>query len=88
MVEWKYQWYRLVKIGTHLYDNDSTLLNLDFSRHLFTDVIMPGKMVEKTITVKFSEPGIFRLAIDLISEGICWFENIGSKPQFITVNVI
>jgi len=78
----------VVKVATHLYDSKDTLLNLDFSRHSFVNVIMPGEMVEKTITVKFNEPGMFRLCIDLVSEGICWFENIGSKPKFIMVNVI
>ena len=28
-----------------------------------------------------------RLAIDLVSEGICWFENIGSRPQSVRVKV-
>lgn len=77
-----------VKIGTHLYDNNNTLLDLDFSRHLFTNVVMPGETIEKTITIKFSKLGIFKLSIDLVSEGICWFENIGAKPLFITINVV
>ncbi|MBL7061071.1 MAG: class I SAM-dependent methyltransferase [Actinobacteria bacterium] len=77
----------VVKIGTHLYDEANNLLNLDFSRHDFTSLTAPGETIDKTIAIRFSDIGIFRLAIDLVSEGICWFENIGSKPQYITVNV-
>lgn len=78
----------VVKIGTHLYDDNNNLLNLDFSRHLFTDVVMPGEIIEKNITIKFDKLGMFKLCIDLVSEGICWFENIESKPQFIIIKVV
>lgn len=77
----------VVKIGTHLYNEDNELLTLDFSRHYFSSSTAPGKTVAKNITIRFSDVGVFRLAIDLVSEGICWFENIGSKPQYVTVNV-
>lgn len=78
----------VVKIGTHLYDDDDNLLDLDFSRHLFTNIVMPGEVIEKNITIKFDRPGIFKLCIDLVSEGICWFENVESKPQFVTMEVV
>lgn len=77
----------VVKVGAHLYDEKDKLLNLDFSRHYFTSPIEPGETVDKIIAINFCNPGVYKLSIDLVSEGICWFEIIGSKPQSITVNV-
>lgn len=77
----------IVKIGTHLYDEKDKLLNLDFSRHYFKSPIEPGETVDEIIVINFPDAGVYKLSIDLVSEGICWFENIGSKPQLITVNV-
>ncbi len=77
----------VVKVGTHLYDADGKLLDLDFSRHLFDRPIQPGEAVHKTISLQLKQQGAFRVAVDLVSEGICWFENTGSKPQYISVEV-
>ena len=77
----------VVKIGTHLYDEHDKLITLDFSRHCFTTPIESHETVERTITISFSDVGVYKLAIDLVAERICWFENIGSKPQSIKVTV-
>jgi ubiquinone/menaquinone biosynthesis C-methylase UbiE len=77
----------VVMIGTHLYDKDNKLINLDFSRHTLAGPVLPGESVKKTISMKFSDKGTFRVAIDLVSEGICWFENVGSHPQYIKTDV-
>jgi SAM-dependent methyltransferase len=77
----------VVKVGTHLYDEQGHLLDLDFSRHLFEQAVKPGETIQKTITLKFAQPGVYKLSVDLVSEAICWFENVGSKPQFIKVTV-
>jgi hypothetical protein len=76
-----------VKVGTHLYDEQGHLLNLDFSRHTFEQTIKPGETIQKTIALNFAHPGVYKLSVDLVSEAICWFENVGSKPQFIKVTV-
>ena len=77
----------VVKIGTHLSDEAGRLLDLDYSRHDLPDFIEPGTTFEQSIKVRFSDPGTYKLAIDLVSEHICWFENQGSIPITITVNV-
>ena len=68
----------------HLYDELNNLLNLDFSRHEIACVTEPGQKFEQIIKVRLCDIGKFKLSIDLVSEGICWFENIGSKPQLLT----
>lgn len=77
----------VVFIGVHLYNQENTLLNLDFSRHVIKKIIEPSQIFEETIKLKFSEAGKFIISIDLVSENICWFENMGSKPLFVKINV-
>lgn len=77
----------VVYIGTHLYDEANNLLNLDFSRHVIKSSTEPGQTFEQDIKVKFSDIGKFMISVDLVSEGICWFENMGSKPLYLEINV-
>ena len=77
----------VVRIGTHLYDEASNLLNLDFSRHSLESAIEPGQAFEQDIKVKLSDVGKFTISVDLVSEGICWFENVGARPLHLCVNV-
>ena len=77
----------VVNIGTHLYDEASNLLNLDFSRHPLSSTIEPGEIFEQEVRVQFNDVGKFTISIDLVSEGICWFENMGSKPLYLRIDV-
>lgn len=79
--------YGVVKIGSHLYDSSGALLDLDFSRHLFQQPVHPGTTLVERVKLKFPHKGEFRVSIDLVSEAICWFENAGSQPQSILVQV-
>lgn len=77
----------VVKIGTHLYDDTDKLIDLDFSRDEFEEDILPGTTLEQTISVQFNQTGQFKLAIDMVSEHVCWFENNGSRPLVVHVTV-
>ena len=77
----------VVRIGTHLYDEDQNLINLDFSRHNIPALTEPGATFEQTIKVKFNDVGAYKLAVDLVSESVCWFEIVGSIPRLATINV-
>jgi hypothetical protein len=35
----------------------------------------------------FPEPGSFRLAFDVVAEGVSWLETLGSKPAIVDVQV-
>ena len=78
----------VVKIGTHLYDESGNLLNFEFSRHRIASVTAPGEAFEQIIKVRFSDTGVFKLSVDLVSEHVSWFELVGSKPPLLTVNVV
>jgi hypothetical protein len=77
----------VVKIGTHLYDEADHLIDLEFSRHTIGAIVEPGTTFEQTIRVRFNNPGTYKLAIDLVSEHVLWFEIAGSMPEFVTINV-
>ncbi len=88
--KWLIENYRdigVVRIGTHLYNHDGKLYDLDFSRHDLLNPVEPGEEFMQKIKVDFPNKGQFKLAVDLVSEEVCWFENVGSKPFFIDVNV-
>jgi hypothetical protein len=87
---WLHQGLRdigVVKVGGHLYDSDGRLLDLDFYRHNLTADIEPNQEVQVTINPVFPNPGQYTLTLDLVSEQVCWFENMGSKPVALEVEV-
>ena len=77
----------VVNLGTHLYDEGGNLLALDFSRHSLADVILPNQNVRTRTLLQFPSRGIFTVTFDLVSEGVCWFEVVGSQPKSIRVRV-
>ena len=77
----------VVRLGTHLYDEKGNLLELDFSRHALGDDVLPHQEVRTTATLQFPSPGRFTVAFDLVSEGVSWFEILGSQPRSVRVRV-
>jgi SAM-dependent methyltransferase len=77
----------VVKVGGHLYNSAGELLNLDFYRKNFSDDIEPNQEVSLIIDPVFPDPGQYTLALDLVSEQVCWFENMGAKPVNVEVTV-
>jgi hypothetical protein len=77
----------VVNLGTHLYDDKGNLIALDFSRHPFANTIPPNQNVRMTALLQFPFRGTFKVAFDLVSEGVSWFEILGSQPRYISVRV-
>lgn len=77
----------VVKAGVHLYKADGTLLDLDFGRGVLKSDVMPGNSAEISITVTFSEPGDYKLELDMVSEAVIWFGLLGSETQTVQVSV-
>jgi hypothetical protein len=71
---------RLVRLGAQLCAEDGTLINRDYERAWLPSHLQAGATVEIPITVKAPDtPGRYRLKFDLVSEGIDWFEQSGSR---------
>ncbi len=68
-----------VSLGGRLLDADGTLLDSDLFRVSLPRSVDPGDSV--TLESRFAAPpaeGRYRLQLDLVAEGICWFQNHGS----------
>jgi SAM-dependent methyltransferase len=77
----------VVKAAAHLYDQNLQLLSLDFCRQHFTSNTLPGVNVRMIMPMQFDTSGSFVVAVDMVSEGVCWFETLGSIPKYIKVHV-
>ena len=77
----------VVKIGISLYDEKGTMLERDFFRSKFNEDILPGIEIIKNINPTIRNKGKYQMKIDLVSEHVCWFEDVGSKPGLIYVTV-
>ena len=72
-----------VKLGVHLKSADGLLIDADFARA----ELPAGRGTEpgETVAILFrfqapAESGDYRLAFDLVSEDVCWFEANGARP--------
>jgi len=78
----------VVNVGIHLFSTDNQLLNFDFLRFNPGREMIPGDRLELEIPITLKEKGSYRLAFDLVAEQVCWFEETGSLPLSIFVEVI
>ena len=72
---------RLVRLGAQLCDGDGRVLDRDRARAWLPATIPPGGRADVAIDVPLPHtPGRYLLRLDLVSEGIDWFESCGSEP--------
>jgi hypothetical protein len=77
-----------VAIGIQLLDGRGELINRDFRRVLLTEDIFDGD--SRTFDIEFPAPltaGNYRLKIDMVAEGLVWFEDVGSTPGTSNITV-
>ena len=79
--------YGIVRVGTHLYDREGTLIAVDHSRHDLPAPVAPGESMALRLEIPLPAAGEYRLALDLVAEGVTWFENVGSRPVEIRVRI-
>jgi SAM-dependent methyltransferase len=81
-----------VLLGTHLLDANGVLLELDYARHRLTPgdgrAVHPGETLEIELAIAPPPKGRYILDFDLVSEGICWFENNGSQTVKLEIEII
>lgn len=70
---------RLVRLGAQLCAADGAVTNRDHARAWLPATIQPQETTDVPIEIPMPEaPGRYRLKLDLVSEGIDWFEACGS----------
>ena len=75
--------YGIVRVGTHLYDRDAKLIAIDHSRHDLPRDVDPGEAIDITIEVPLPADGDFVVGVDLVAEGVIWFEHVGSTTLMV-----
>jgi hypothetical protein len=69
-----------VNLGVHLYNEDGALINADYARASVSDGITePGGQHQVQFRVPVPDTPAFTLGIDLVSEGVTWFELTGGE---------
>ena len=77
-----------VRVGVQLLAEDGRIIDRDYSRRAFPAALDPGGRCEMTIeTMAPPEAGVYQLKIDLVREGVTWFELAGSPPALVPLIV-
>jgi SAM-dependent methyltransferase len=77
-----------VAVGIQLLDERDGLINRDFRRLPLTEDIYPDD--SRSLDVECPAPltaGNYRLKIDVVAEGLVWFEDVGSTPAIRSITV-
>lgn len=70
-----------VALAAALVDGEGRLLARDYFRQPLTAPLDPGQSMEIDVLVPApSDAGPHVLRFDLVAEGVCWFEHMGSSP--------
>jgi len=78
---------RLVRVGAQLLDGAGTLRDRDFARTSLPATIDAGRWQDLRMEIPPLEPGHYHLKLDLVSEGIDWFESCGSEVTLRALHV-
>ena len=75
-----------VRVGIQLLNAERRLLDQEFSRTRLTRNVVPGGALEIAVEMTLPDASTrYVLKVDLVDEGICWFEDVGSRPAYVEV---
>jgi hypothetical protein len=73
-----------IRLGAQLHDAAEGLLDLNFARAFLPHNLPKGKWAKVDLELPPPPgPGQYRLKLDMVSEGVDWFERAGSKPVWL-----
>jgi hypothetical protein len=76
----------VVSLGVHLADAAGAMLVQDYARVVLPKDVQPKEDIALLAEVPApAETGRYRLRFDLVAEGVCWFEHMGSPPFELAV---
>jgi hypothetical protein len=77
-----------VAVGVQLLDRDGRLLVRDHYRLALPHALAPGQTLAVTCACPApSDPGVYQFKIDMVAEGLTWFEAAGSTAAVVLVIV-
>jgi hypothetical protein len=85
---WRSRGKEGVQLAYHWLDPLGNPIVWDGTRSAFSNVVRPGDTVELTASLAAPRPpGRYRLAFDLVEEFRFWFQEVGSSPLELPVDV-
>lgn len=79
--------FGIVRLAAHLFDEHGQLVDFDFCRHGLPRSVEPGQRLTMTIPLPPLQAGRHIVVLDLVAEGVTWFENVGSAPVRLAVDI-
>jgi len=71
---------REVRVGAQLFDANGVMIQRDYGR-FDLPALRPGGRVEIPLSIPApQEPGDYLIRLDVVREGVHWFENLGTQP--------
>ena len=72
----------VVSLGIHLLNQHNQVLSFDWRRVKLPKQVKPGETIVQEVKIDFpdDQSGHVRLRFDLVSEMVCWFEQLGHSP--------
>jgi len=75
-----------VRLGLQLMTPERSLLDLNFSRCELPADVAPGVSVDVAVELVLPDPTArYVLKLDMVDEHVCWFEDVGSRPVYVSV---
>jgi SAM-dependent methyltransferase len=75
-----------VQLGIQLFSAERALLDRDFARVTLRTDVASDQSVEVAIGITLPDATTpYILKLDLVDEGVCWFEDVGSRPVYVSV---
>ena len=72
---------RPVRVGVQLLDSERRLIDREYARHSLPGDVSPGNACVMSVSFSAPEvPGQYAVKIDLVAEGVSWFETLGTTP--------
>ena len=79
---------RPVRVGVQLLDAERRLVDRNYARHSLPNDVAPGTACVMAVTFPAPEaPGRYAVKIDLVAEGVSWFETLGTTPAIHPIAV-
>ncbi len=75
------------RVGIQLLNADGSLRQQDFERASLPHDLSPGDACEVAIAFPAPPPGSYGLKIDMVAEGVTWFEAKGSSAVTLPLTV-